>query len=546
MQFSFQRANPSKGGGSTLLRFDDDIDDRTACILVDSGDGVDLDTLLSPDDYLAAIVLTHAHLDHYLSIGDSLRDGAPIYTSSATASTLETVLGEGQKNYRLGEVADVLDAVTAINDWVTVTSELELRPISAGHVPGAACFAVRFSDGTETNTILLTGDFTARNAGGYSGLPTNLPMKVDALFVNASTNERFEATLSDSLETVLERVRAGSSVLVTTSGLTGVQYAYALGHLCDRIGEPAGITLTGQVAKLYDDLDYDVPNVESVPVFDRPETLFESSDIVVAGPEVPVEGSSKRLFECIENDPTATLVQLTGGAISPVESATCTVYDYEFRNHPTEETIDTVVERLNPTNVVPVHASRRRLKRYRGKYDSAFVWANDDTEEYILYEDGRWSAPPWLSDRAVRSIRAQEWQANGGSLFEDFNGDDSDTATLGRDQSVDLDAEGVEVERFDRQFDSQPVIQERTDAKPERAEEGETEPVETESASESADAEFRRNVLDRLDDIEASVSNSLVRARVVDAGDGMTLLRLFGDSDLEHGDEVELRVTDSE
>ncbi|GAA0235493.1 hypothetical protein [Haladaptatus pallidirubidus] len=90
------------------------------------------------------------------------------------------------------------------------------------------------------------------------------------------------------------------------------------------------------------------------------------------------------------------------------------MYDYEFRNHPAEETIDELIDQLNLTNVIPVHASRRRLKRYRGKYDSTFVWANDDAEEYTLYEGGQWSAPPWLSKGAVRAVRAQEWQANGG------------------------------------------------------------------------------------------------------------------------------------
>ncbi|GAA0235499.1 hypothetical protein ACFFQF_25060 [Haladaptatus pallidirubidus] len=159
MQFSFQRANPSKGGGSTLLRFDDD---RTACILVDSGNGVNLDTLLGANDYFDAIVLTHAHVALYLSLGDTLRDGVPIYASPATASTLESVLGDGQKNYRLGGIEDVFDAVTGIDNWVAVTSKIELPPISAGHVLGAAGFAIRFSDGDARSTPRRC-DFPGRN-----------------------------------------------------------------------------------------------------------------------------------------------------------------------------------------------------------------------------------------------------------------------------------------------------------------------------------------------------------------------------------------------
>jgi len=50
---------------------------ETACILVDAGDGVDLDSLLSPSDKLVAICLTHAHVDHYAELTAAHRGDVP-------------------------------------------------------------------------------------------------------------------------------------------------------------------------------------------------------------------------------------------------------------------------------------------------------------------------------------------------------------------------------------------------------------------------------------------------------------------------------------
>src|SRR6056297_2737228 len=163
MNLSYQHANPATGGGSYLLRFTDATLDRTPCLLVDSGVGVDLDSLLSDDEYLAAVLLTHAHLDHYASLADSLRDGAPVYTAEPTANVLENVLTEGEKNYEIGATGSVADAIEPLDDWQTIVPEVEVAPVPAGHTPGAAGFVVRFHDGSRTNHLLFTGDFTMRS-----------------------------------------------------------------------------------------------------------------------------------------------------------------------------------------------------------------------------------------------------------------------------------------------------------------------------------------------------------------------------------------------
>ena len=553
MKLSYQHANPSTGGGSYLLRFRDDADDRTACVLVDSGAGVDLDAMLGDDEYLAAALLTHAHLDHYASLSDSLRDRAPVYAADPTANVLEDVLNEGEKNYEIGASDGVLDALEPLDGWTTLVPNVEVAPVPAGHAPGAAGFVVRFEDGTRTYTALFTGDFTTRRVAGFPGIPTDLSTGVDVLFVNVSTTDGFEETLSDSLFTIAERAQAGSPVLVTASGLTGVHYAYLLGHLGDRFGESIPVTLAGQAAKLYADFGYDVPNVETVPVFDDPSELLERGTVTVAGPEVPREGGARRLFGVVEDDSSATLVQLTGGATDPIETAACTVYDFEVVNHPSIPVIDDLVAAFDPIHVVAGHGPRRTLRKFRGRYDERFVWASDDDREQTLYADGRWSPPPWLSETAVQSIRAQDWRSKG-LRSSDFEGEDRSLPAVAPADEPDLEAEGVAVERFEGRFgerddrDDLPVPESSGESAPDSAA---TEPAVIDStppdhpALDDAEA-FRTEVLDRLESLEARLAGSgtPVRAKVVDGGDCVTLLRLLEDVDLEHGEEVEVLLAD--
>lgn len=576
MNLSYQHANPSTGGGSYLLRFGDSTSTRTPCLLVDSGFGVDLDSLLAADEYLAAVVLTHAHLDHYSTLSDSLRDGAPVYAAEPTANVLENVLVEGQKNYEIGAAEDVLDALEPIAGWTTVVPDVEIAPVPVGHAPGAAGYVVRFEDGSRTNNVLVTGDFTARQVAGYPGLQTDLPVDVDALFVNVSTTEGFEETLTDSLFTIVERARAGSSVLVTASGLTGVHYAYLLGYLGEQLGDPVPVTLAGQAAKLYADLDYDVPNVEPVAVFDTPGELLERGTVTLAGPEVPIEGGSRRLFDAIEDDSSATLVQLTGGATNPIESAGCTVYDYEVVNHPEIPVIDELVEEFDPIHVVAGHGPRRVLRDFRGRYDERFVWASSDDREQNLYDDGRWSPPPWLSEPAVQSIRARDYRSRG-VRAGDFSGDEDRNLPAVDHGEVDLEAEGLAVERFEERFggrdeNDDPLVAGSTLDDSSSADPAVSNPLTSDSSgttepktalpdgsvaergvpdSPTSDSPvvneaetFRTEVLHRLDSLESAVTGTRYEARVVDGGDGVTLLRLMGDDELEHGAEVSVVVTD--
>ncbi|MFD1648013.1 MBL fold metallo-hydrolase [Haloarchaeobius litoreus] len=542
MEVTFQHANPHSGHESVLIRLSGDVTEQTACILFDSGTDVDVDGLLGDDEYLTAIVLTHAHLDHYATLGTNLRDGAPVYTSEPTAAILDTVLTEAATNYDISNVDAVVDALEPISDWTTVLGDVELRPVPAGHTPGAAGFLIRFDDGGETRTMLVTGDWTQRSAAGFPGLPTTL--SPDAVFLTGATNEEFEGELTAAVETILERVQAGSTVLVTASGLAGVHIAALLAKLDTNDIDPPSVSITGHAAKLYETLGYDYSTVTSVPTFDDPDAILEPGTVTIAGPEVPVEGSAAKFYDCVQDDPGATLVQLTSGSVSPVESAGCTVDRFQYSNHPPEAAVDDLVEDLAPRQVVMMHQSGPALSRYKDRYDS-FVWATTDWDEYKIYEDGTWVAPPWVNDRVARRLRSQQY-GNGSSLgsFIDTEGVLSDVER----NEVSLEAEGLDASAF-RTWSQQstpypPKLESST-----QNTEPEFEDTDTSISKHFEEIESRLSRVEQSLTDKEKADSSTHEVQIVDAGDGTLLLRLLNPDaitrNLTHGEMIKIRVVDT-
>lgn len=124
MEITYQHANPGSGNESFLVRVHQDHEQRTPCLLVDAGDDVSLDGLLAKDEYLAGILLTHAHVDHYKSLGDAHRDGAPIYTSPGTGAILDDVFAEGKRHHGLENTDSLRGYVTEIDGWHDVVADL--------------------------------------------------------------------------------------------------------------------------------------------------------------------------------------------------------------------------------------------------------------------------------------------------------------------------------------------------------------------------------------------------------------------------------------
>lgn len=209
------------------------------------------------------------HLDHYQSLGEAHRDGAPILTSAGTASILDDVLSEGADQYGLTNTEEVLNRVEAISEWHNVLRDtLRVRPVPVGHAPGACGFLLRAADGDDPVTILATGDFTERDAAGYRGFDAEAYANVDILFLTAATNRTFKEDLTETAATISERTNAGSRTLCTASGLTGVHLATLLAGIDDDLSVDVPVVLAGQAAKLYTALGYEHDRIKTVPEFD--------------------------------------------------------------------------------------------------------------------------------------------------------------------------------------------------------------------------------------------------------------------------------------
>ena len=539
MKVTYRHANPWSGNESFLLRFDDGITSRTPCLLVDAGRDVDVDDLLGADDYLAAILLTHAHLDHYVSLGSALRDGAPILAAADTAAILGPVLAEGEHHYDIRNADDVARAVEPLDGWRRVVDDIRVHPVAAGHAPGAAGFLVEFSD-DDPRRILATGDFTDRRAAGYPGFDAD-GIDVDAVFLTGATAADVEETLGEVVETAIGRARAGSTTLCTASGLSGIHLAYLFGHVSKRVDGP-GVDLVGHAAKLYDRLGYDVPNVTATGTFAAPSDVLSAGNVTIAGPEVPVEGSSGRLFGTIRSDAGATLLQVTGGGTDPVTDAGCTVYDYTVSNHPSEATVDGVVEALDPVEIVITHQPGRTSNRFKDRYDSALVWATDDDDAYVIY-DGGWQAPPWVGERTERAVLGDHF----GPRFET-----EVSGPVPERHDVDLAAEGLPIEELTRRL-APPAgdVDRRADPAGSDPGAGDGPPgggdsaARRDDATPTADGPSLDVVLARLDEIGAAVTTPRVRVRVIRSDEGLTLLRVLdGDVALEDGAELEVVPVD--
>jgi len=455
MEITYQHANPRSGNESFLVRVHQDQEPRTPCLLIDAGDGVSLDELLADDEYLAGILLTHAHVDHYQSLGDAHRDGAPIFTSPVTGAILADVFAEGERYHGLENSDSLRGDVKEIDGWHEIVGGLiEVHPVPAGHTPGACGFLLRITENDDSFTALVTGDFTFRDAACYPGFtPENYP-GIDAAFLTAATNETFEAEITETIGTLSQRAGEGSTTLCTASGLTGVHLATLLAGVADELGRTLPVVLVGQVAKLYESLDYDYDNVESIPTFSSPSDCLAEGTVTIAGPEVPTEGSSASLFESIQDDPNATLHQVQGGNTNAKDASDAqgTVSSTNFSNHPPESVLDEFVETVAPTHVIIEHQYGRANDPYKDKWKS-FTWATGNSTEQTLHRDGTATSPPWVGEAAERLIR----NSGESQTVLDSNADllaAVSPPSIVRRDTPDLEAEGIDVAQLEKRLES--------------------------------------------------------------------------------------------
>jgi len=469
VRIAFQRANPRSHNESLLLRVDS-LGEPTQCLLFDAGRGVDLDELLGDDDVFLGTCLSHAHSDHYDAL-DAVQAAArrrenadpTVYTGTDTAAILDDVLDvaatERSDGHGEGRDEPTGEAVRAVDGWLRLSELVELRPVAAGHAPGAAGFLVRIDDGSDERLCLVTGDWTLRDAGGTPGLPVEELPQVDVLFLTTATATGVPETFTDVVGTALERASAGAPTLVTANGLTGAHLARLLDRAADGFDLQVPVRAVGHTARLYEQLygprgatatdggsetlgDAPPDGVETarptdsgvacVPVFDGPGTCLGPGEITVAGPDVPTEQSSGTLFETLANNPNACVYQVIGSGRTPREDADCTLYTTELANHPPPAALETLVDTLAPRHTVIAHE-----RGASGKYNylDSMVWAGDNDEVFELYDGHSWQMPPWTHQSVLRT-----------DATDGYQGTVPETLPAPRGGRVDLPREGVDVE----------------------------------------------------------------------------------------------------
>lgn len=442
MHLSYHHANPTGGNESYLLRYQSEsTSDGGLCVLVDAGEDIQVDRILRPDDELVAICLTHAHLDHYQSLEECRRPETTIYASEPTAAILEDVFDVAARDYDVTTTDATTQAIEAITGWIELAPGIDIHPIPVGHVPGAVGYLFKLTDGEDTRHVLATGDFTERRAAGFPGLDAASYVDIDVLFLTVATDTEFMQNLSEGLAQALQRAHSGAQTLLATSGLLGVQVAYLLDKLTTEFEQAVSIRVVGQVAKLYETLGYDCETVETIPVFEDPTECLAPETITIAGPEVPHERSSGRLFESLQSDPGACVIQLLGSGEDPLTTGQCTIDAYSVVNHPPPDSIKTVHDAIDPHYTIVVHRHRGAGSEFNDL--ESIVWSPTDANEYTLYEDGTWVSPPWMSHRAVHpEIGSNMGQATDGDLLEALS-----IPSLSRHDTVDLASEGLNRDR---------------------------------------------------------------------------------------------------
>ncbi len=448
MRLSYHHANPGGGNESLLLRYQSsETGDGSVCVLIDAGAETQPERILRPSDELAGICLTHAHLDHYQSIETCRREETTIYASKPTAAILGDVFDVAARDYGVATNQATARAIEPVDGWTDIAPGISVHPVPAGHVPGGVGYLFKLDGDGTTVHVLATGDFTRRRAAGYPGFDPSSYLDIDVLVLTVATSTGFRQNLSEALSKALQRAHSGARTLVATSGLLGTQVTYLLDALATEFDRPVPVRAAGQVAKIYETLGYAGKHVETVPEFSDPQECLAPGAITVAGPEVPHEQSSGRLFSVLRSDPGACVIQLLGSGTAPVDEGQCTIHSYRIVDHPTRETIDEVHGAVDPHTTLVTHRHRGAGAEFNDL--DSIVWSPTDAAEYTLYEDGEWVAPPWMDRGPSPAGSSPQGTGTVGSQVGDDVLGALSLPSLDRHETVDLEAEGVDLARVE-------------------------------------------------------------------------------------------------
>jgi putative mRNA 3-end processing factor len=197
--------------------------------------------------------------------------------------------------------------------------------------------------------------------------------------------------------------------------------------------------------------------------------------------------------------------------------------------------------------VIITHQHGRTSSRYKDRY-SSYVWATGDESVYTIHEDNHWVAPPWMTTEGIAYVNRSSGASGSTWLGETFAGPDEEIPLPACDrieEDVDLAAEGLDMDILEQRLrpaetasSDTSAADTTTTATDSRMSNGETKF----SISEEDSSEAVASITARLDAIESQLEGTTYTARVVDAGDDITLLRVLGDVNRKHGQTVEVTI----
>ena len=556
MEIQYQDANPDSGGQSIVLYFDDGMG-MTQCVLVDSGPGVNVDELLDDDEYLAGILLTHAHTDHIRSLSANIQPGIPVFATPETASLLTELFAPSNepasqqytdKPGPYGWDHDRLtETITPVSEWNQLIPHVDFRPLPVGHAPGAAGFEIRINDGNSKQTMLITGDLSTESVAGNPGF---CPTRIDADSVITNLPQSAytqESEYAESIEWIVEQISAGQSCLIGAGSLPAVHYASTLATLSHQNGLGLEIGLVGHAATAYESLGFDWTDTESITVrqfsaADALKSALDTIDIVLCGPPELDAGSGKSIFQAVRADSSVSIAQIRLGEFrSTLDEDTIAgpLSQWQYYTHATADEIAEILQDICPKQLLLKHGGG---SDFIDKCDYSYVWATDEREKFTLYTTQTgWRAPPWMTSdgRELIERKRTEMPATPTIADDEYPYSVKDI-TLSGPSPLDLAAEGIDSESLAPHFS------------PIREQNNQSDTVSPDEFSSSAATGSRYSVTtsDGVASEEQSVEStqstseaeSITEATVIDGGDGITLLRIDGHTPLTHGETISVSL----
>lgn len=171
--------------------------------------------LVTPDDSLAGVLVSHAHPDHYGLLGLA-GDHVPVYIGQAGARILEESKFFGASRWAPGEVAgNLADGVAVAIGAFRVTPRL---------VDHSAFEAHAFEIESGGRRLFYSGDLRAhgRKRGTFTRLITDPPRSIDALVLEGTRLGRTDASAQATERDVEDEL---ASLAVETGGLLLAAYS---------------------------------------------------------------------------------------------------------------------------------------------------------------------------------------------------------------------------------------------------------------------------------------------------------------------------------